>query len=86
MVLVVSEERKEISLSYQGQLVRGANQNIRSTLVDVMEGRVPDTLKQPADEDGSLESGSLDEESSEQTNESVSRMKPSPQPIGNGGS
>ena len=86
VVLVVSEERKEISLSYQGQLVRGANENIRSTLLEVLEGRVPDTLKQPADEDGSSESGSLDEESVEQTNESLSRMKPSPQPSGSGGS
>ena len=86
VVLVVSEERKEISLSYQGQLVRGANENIRSTLLEVLEGRVPDTLKQPADEDGSSESGSLDEESVEQTNEPLSRMKPSPQPNGSGGS
>ena len=86
VVLVVSEERKEISLSYQGQLVRGANENIRSTLLEVLEGRLPDTLKQPADEDGSSESGSLDEESAEQTNESLSRMKPTPQPSGNGGS
>ena len=84
VVLVVSEERKEISLSYQGQLVRGANENIRSTLLEVLEGRVPDTLKQPADEDGSSESGSLDEESAKQTNESLSRMNPSPQPSGSG--
>ena len=75
VVLVVSEERKEISLSYQGQLVRGANENIRLTLLEVLEGRLPDTLKQPADE-----------ESTEQTNESLSRMKPSPQPSGSGGS
>mgnify|MGYP000856847631 FL=1 len=40
VVLVVSEERKEISLSYQGQLVRGANENIRSTLLELLEGRV----------------------------------------------
>ena len=86
VVLVVSEERKEISLSYQGQLVRGANENIRSTLLEVLEGRVPDTLKQPTDEDGSSESGSLDEESAEQTNESLSRMKPSPKPCGSDGS
>ena len=86
VVLVVSEERKEISLSYQGQLVRGANENIRSTLLEVLEGRVPDTLKQPADEDGSSESGSLDEESAEQTNKSLSQMKPSPQPSGSSGS
>ena len=86
VVLVVSEERKEISLSYQGQLVRGANENIRSTLLEVLEGRVPDTLKQPADEDGSSESGSLDEESAEQTNKSLPQMKPSPQPSGSGGS
>ena len=86
VVLVVSEERKEISLSYQGQLVRGAKENIRSTLLEVLEGRVPDTLKQPADGDGSPESGSLNEESAEQTNGSLSRMKPSPQPSGSGGS
>ncbi len=86
VVLVVSEERKEISLSYQGQLVRGANENIRLTLLEVLAGRVPDTLKQPADEDGSSESDSLDEESAEQTNKTLSRMKPSPQPSGSGGS
>ena len=45
VVLVVSEERKEISLSYKGQLLRGANENVREALLKVLEGKVPETLK-----------------------------------------
>ena len=45
VVLVVSEERKEISLSYKGQLLRGANENIREALMQVLEGKVPETLQ-----------------------------------------
>ena len=45
VVLVVSEERKEISLSYKGQLLRGANENIREALIQVLEGKVPKTLQ-----------------------------------------
>ncbi|MEC8223205.1 MAG: hypothetical protein VX020_04995, partial [SAR324 cluster bacterium] len=45
VVLVVSEERKEISLSYKGQLLRGANENIREALIQVLEGKVPETLQ-----------------------------------------
>ena len=40
-VLVVSEERKEISLSYRGQLIRGANEDIRKSLLDVISGNIP---------------------------------------------
>ena len=45
VVLVVSEERKEISLSYKGQLLRGANENIREALIQVLEGKVPEPLQ-----------------------------------------
>ena len=45
VVLVVSEERKEISLSYKGQLLRGANENIRVAFIQVLEGKVPETLQ-----------------------------------------
>ena len=41
----MSEERKEISLSYKGQLLRGANENIREALIQVLEGKVPETLQ-----------------------------------------
>ena len=44
-VLVVSEERMEISLSYKGQLIRGANEDIRKTLLDVISGRIPETFQ-----------------------------------------
>lgn len=45
-VLIVSEERKEISLSYKGQLIRGANEDIRKALLDVLSGNIPATLKE----------------------------------------
>ena len=45
-ILVVSEERKEISLSYKGQLLRGANENVREALIQVLEGKVPETLQE----------------------------------------
>ena len=38
-VLIVSEERREISLSYRGQLIRGANEDIRKALLEVLSGR-----------------------------------------------
>ena len=38
-VLVVSEERMEISLSYRGQLIRGANEDIRKALLEVISGK-----------------------------------------------
>jgi len=45
-VLIVSEERKEISLSYKGQLIRGANEDIRKALLDVLSGNIPVTLQE----------------------------------------
>tara|TARA_Y100001970_G_C14213071_1_gene848032 strand:- start:587 stop:1261 length:675 start_codon:yes stop_codon:yes gene_type:complete len=44
-VLVVSEERMEISLSYKGHLIGGANEDIRKALMDVISGRIPKTFK-----------------------------------------
>jgi len=44
-VLVVSEERMEISLSYKGQLIRGSNKDIRKTLLEVISGKIPKTFQ-----------------------------------------
>ena len=44
-VLIVSEERKEISLSYRGQLIRGKNEDIRKTLLEVLAGRIPAVIQ-----------------------------------------
>ena len=44
-VLIVSEERKEISLSYRGQLIRGANEDIRKALLEVLSGNIPATIQ-----------------------------------------
>jgi len=43
-VLIVSEERKEISLSYRGQLIRGKNEDIRKDLLEVLEGKIPASI------------------------------------------
>ena len=81
VVLVVSEERKEISLSFQGRLVRGANENIRQVLLDVLAGRVPSTLQPagPDDEDPETAEGERPkEESSAPT--SPTTISPAPRP------
>jgi diadenylate cyclase len=44
-VLIVSEERKEISLSYRGQLIRGANEDIRKALLEVLSGNIPAAIQ-----------------------------------------
>ncbi len=44
-VLVVSEERMEISLSYKGQLIKGANEDIRKALLEVISGKIPKTFQ-----------------------------------------
>ncbi len=38
-------DQDQISLSYKGQLLRGANENIREALIQVLEGKVPETLQ-----------------------------------------
>ena len=43
-VLIVSEERKEISLSYRGQLIRGKNEDIRKDLLEVLAGKIPASI------------------------------------------
>ena len=71
VVLVVSEERKEISLSYKGQLLRGANENIREALIQVLEGKVPETLqKKPEAEKDEIDEN---EEPSSQSGNDASR-------------
>jgi len=44
-VLIVSEERREISLSYRGQLIRGANEDIRKALLEVLSGNIPAAIQ-----------------------------------------
>ena len=44
-VIVVSEERMEISLSYKGQLIKGANEDIRKALLEVISGKIPKTFR-----------------------------------------
>ena len=50
-VLIVSEERKEIILSYRGQLIRGANEDIRKALLDVFAGNIPDAIREKETKD-----------------------------------
>ena len=50
-VLIVSEERREISLSYRGQLIRGANEDIRKALLDVFAGNIPDAIREKETKD-----------------------------------
>ena len=45
-VLIVSEERKEISLSFRGQLIRGKNEDIRKALLEVLAGNIPAALQE----------------------------------------
>lgn len=44
-ILIISEERKEISLSYRGQLIRGKNEDIRKALLDVLAGNIPEAIR-----------------------------------------
>lgn len=41
VILVVSEERSEISLCYRGTLIREDEKNIKVLLLDLLEGKVP---------------------------------------------
>ena len=50
-VLIVSEERSEISLSYRGQLIRGANEDIRKALLDILAGNIPDAIRKKETKD-----------------------------------
>ena len=45
-VLIVSEERKEISLSFRGQLIRGKNEDIRKALLDILAGNIPSAIQE----------------------------------------
>ena len=77
VVLVVSEERKEISLSYKGQLLRGANENIRKALIQVLEGKVPETLqKKPEAEKDEIDG--KEETSSQSGNDASGSQTQSP--------
>ena len=50
-VLIVSEERKEISLSFRGQLIRGKNEDIRKALLDVLAGNIPAAIQEKETKD-----------------------------------
>ncbi len=45
IVLVVSEERKEISIAHRGQLFRGSPEQIRNGLFEMLSGRTPSELQ-----------------------------------------
>ena len=77
VVLVVSEERKEISLSFMGQLLRGANENIREALIQVLEGKVPETLQKKPDAEKDEIDGK-EEPSSQSTNDASGPQTQSP--------
>jgi diadenylate cyclase len=57
-VLIVSEERKEISLSYRGQLIRGANEDIRKALLEVLSGNIPAAIQDKETKDAARKAAS----------------------------
>ena len=80
-VLVVSEERMEISLSYKGQLIRGANEDIRKALLEVISGRIPKTFQNKEIKDSlkrkkaTVDKNIVQEKSSSIKNENNSTVK-----------
>ena len=50
-VLIVSEERKEISLSYRGQLIHGKKEEIREKLLEVLSGNIPEEIQEKETKD-----------------------------------
>ena len=68
-VLIVSEERKEISLSYRGHLIRGKNQDIRKSLLEVLEGKIPPAIQKKEIKETSSKKSNVKAEKKSQTNE-----------------
>ena len=57
-VLIVSEERRKISLSYRGQLIRGENEDIRKALLEVLSGNIPASIQDKETKDAAIQAGS----------------------------
>ena len=68
-VLIVSEERKEISLSYRGQLIRGKNEDIRKALLEVLAGKIPVAIQKKEIKDTSSKKSDGKAEKNSQTSE-----------------
>ena len=66
-VLIVSEERKEISLSYRGQLIRGKNEDIRKALLEVLAGKIPASIHKKEIKDTSRKKETEKAETTSQT-------------------
>ena len=66
-VLIVSEERKEISLSYRGQLIRGKNEDIRKDLLEVLAGKIPVSIHKKEIKDTSRKKETEKAETTSQT-------------------
>ena len=70
-VLVVSEESKEISLSFRGQLIRGKNEDIRKALLDVLAGKIPVAIQEKETKDSTRKAKTVkNERTSATTNNS----------------
>ena len=76
-VLIVSEERKEISLSYRGQLIRGKNEDIRKDLLEVLAGKIPVSIHKKEIKDTSRKK---DTEKAETTSQTVTAVAASKNP------
>ena len=57
-VLIVSEERRKISLSYRGQLIRGENEDIRKALLEVLSGNIPASIQDKETKDAAIQAAS----------------------------
>ena len=68
-VLIVSEERKEISLSYRGQLIRGKNEDIRKALLEVLAGKIPFAIQKKEIKDTSVKKSNGKDEKDSQKSE-----------------
>ena len=66
-VLIVSEERRKISLSYRGQLIRGKNEDIRKALLEVLSGNIPASIQDKETKDTAIQAASEAEKNSVET-------------------
>jgi len=74
-VLIVSEERKEISLSYRGQLIRGKNEDIRKALLEVLAGKIPASIHKKEIKDTSRKKETEKAETTSQTGTAAAASK-----------
>jgi diadenylate cyclase len=76
-VLIVSEERNEISLSYRGQLIRGKNEDIRKALLEVLAGKIPETIQEKEIKDTSRKKATEEAGKTSQIQTAASAKNPS---------